>query len=133
MNSFVKFNYLYRDAGNYKSWGEIIFSNPDDLNLEEIDRRLRLGFDQEILFVAHQINVPEVFLYAEQNLNDDDHCFHEYDSVEVIELCDSETDKRSIKQFLEQVDFASTSGWEVFNPMNKIIQIRASSYYSLTK
>ena len=48
MNSYVKFNYLYRDAGNYKSWGELIFSNPDGLNLKEIDRQLRMKFIQEI-------------------------------------------------------------------------------------
>jgi hypothetical protein len=127
MNFFVKFNYLYRDAGNYKSWGEVIFSNPDGLNLGEIDRQLKLRFDQEILFVAHQINIPEVFLYAEQNLNADDHCFHEYDSVEIIKMINSEIDKRSITQFIKQVEFASISGWEAFNPMDKITEIREYS------
>ncbi len=126
MNSSVKFNYLYRDAGNYKSWGELIFPNPDGLNLEEVDRRLRLAFDQEILFVAHQINIPEVFLYANQDLNNDDHCFHEYNSVEIVELFDSKSDNRSIKQFLEQIESASTSGWEVFYALDRIHPARPS-------
>ena len=128
MNSYVKFNYLYRDAGNIKSWGELIFSNPDGLNLKEIDRQLRMKFIQEILFIAHQIDIPEVFLYTEQNLNDDDHCFHEYDSVEIVEHFSSNTEIRSIKQFLKQIDFASTSGWQAFNPLSKNIQIREHSY-----
>ena len=29
----VKFNYLYRDAGNYKKWAYVIFSNPDTFHL----------------------------------------------------------------------------------------------------
>lgn len=124
MNSFVKFSYLYRDAGNYKSWGELIFSNPDGLILEEVDRQLRLAFDQEILFIAHQINAPELFLYAKNNLNDDDHCFHEYDSVELAEMADSRLDSRSIKQFLQQVEFASISGWKTFYPLDRLAEIR---------
>ena len=122
MNPYVKFNYLYRDAGNYKSWGELIFSNPDNLNLKEIDGRLKLAFDQEILFVAHQVDVPEVFFYAKQNLNDDDHCFHEYDSVEIVENFNSRGDDRSIKQFLEQIEFTSISGWEAFYPIDRAMR-----------
>ncbi|MCO5184171.1 MAG: hypothetical protein M9928_08000 [Anaerolineae bacterium] len=123
----MKFNYLYRDAGNYKSWGELIFSNPDELNLEEVDRLLRLAFDQEIIFIAHQIDVPELFLYAKDDLNDDDHCFHEYDSVELAEVADSRLDSRSIKQFLQQVEFASISGWKAFSPLKRLAKIRKYS------
>ncbi|MCA9900739.1 MAG: hypothetical protein H6654_10170 [Ardenticatenaceae bacterium] len=132
MNSYVKFNYLYRDAGNYKSWGELIFSNPDNLDLIDIDIQLRLEFIQEIFFVAHQINVPEIFLYTENSLNEDDHCFHEYNSVENVELFEFEPDKRSIKQFLEQIDIASNLGWKAFNPLIEITKIRDRSY-SLSK
>ncbi len=128
MKSLIKFNYLYRDAGNYKSWGDILFLNPDGFDLEEIDKRLKMAFDQETLFVAHQINVPEVFLYAEQTLNDNDHCFHEYDSVDLTTRLNSRTDGRSIKQFLEQVELASISGWNVFNPIDQIVEMRKRSH-----
>ena len=37
----IKFNYLYRDAGNYKVYGSQIFSNPDRLNLEDIEGQIR--------------------------------------------------------------------------------------------
>jgi hypothetical protein len=76
MHPIIRFNYLYRDAGNYKSWGELYFSNPDKLDLKSIDERLRCAFDQEVLFIAHQIGVPEVFLYNKGKLNNNDHCFH---------------------------------------------------------
>jgi len=28
----VRFEYLYRDAGNFKNWGEIVFFNPLNIN-----------------------------------------------------------------------------------------------------
>lgn len=123
MSSFIQFNYLYRDAGNYKSWGEVLFSNPDDLTMEEIDSQMRSNFEEEILFIAHQINIPELFLFTEQGLNDDDHCFHEYDSIELVERNEKKFDGRSIKEFLQQIKFASTSGWEVFPPAERLTQM----------
>jgi hypothetical protein len=46
LNNKIKFNYLYCDAGNYKSWGEIIFVNPDHLTLQAVEERLRMAFEQ---------------------------------------------------------------------------------------
>jgi len=28
----VRFEYLYRDEGNFKNWGEIVFFNPRNIN-----------------------------------------------------------------------------------------------------
>ena len=33
----IKFSYLYRDAGNYKNYGEVIFANPDEMPIEEVE------------------------------------------------------------------------------------------------
>ena len=33
----IKFNYLYRDGSNYKSWGKVVFRNPEQLALDEIE------------------------------------------------------------------------------------------------
>lgn len=46
LNNKIKFNYFYRDAGNYKSWGEIIFVNPDHLTLQEVEERFKMAFKQ---------------------------------------------------------------------------------------
>lgn len=42
----IRFEYLYRDHGNLKNWGEIVFSNNDAYkrNIEEFIESLRLGF-----------------------------------------------------------------------------------------
>ena len=133
MNNFIKFNYLYRDGGNYKSWGEVIFTNPNHLTLQEIDKCLRLAFDQEIFFIASQVSIPEVFLYGNTSLNEDDHCFHEYDSVELINELLSSFPQKSISQFLEQVKHISKSGWQAFNPIDEITHIRQRAFYEKDK
>lgn len=124
MHPIVQFNYLYRDAGNYKSWGRAYFSNPDQLDLISIDEGLRLAFDQEVLFIAHQIDIQEIFIFADGNLICDDHCFHEFNSVEFVDNADFEIDPRSIKTFIEEVKNAANSGWNAFSPLDEIPHIR---------
>jgi hypothetical protein len=38
----IRFAYMYRDAGNYKQHGEIIFSNKNQLVLDEVEKQIRL-------------------------------------------------------------------------------------------
>jgi hypothetical protein len=83
--SSVKFNYLYRDGANYKSWGEVVFANPENLALDEIDKTLVDAFLPDKLFVASQISIPEKFLFLDGKFTTDDHCYHEFDCVEVCE------------------------------------------------
>jgi len=107
----VKLIYLYRDASNYKAWGEIIFRNPDKLNLIEIEARLRSRFDSRELFVASQVSIPEVFLFLHDRFTEDDHFFHEFHAVEFTnEQCTDSYD-RSIKTFVEQAEQSSMNGW----------------------
>jgi hypothetical protein len=107
-NSLIRFNYLYRDGGNYKKWNFIDFKNPEGLEIDEINRRLENSFDMECLFNAKQAGVPEVFLFDEEeySVNDDDHCFHEYDSVEAIDASREDIDlqDRTIGKFVKDVE-----------------------------
>lgn len=112
----TKFNYLYRDAGNYKSWGDVIFANPDYLPLNEIEKRLTKAFDQEIFFIANQINVNEIFF---KEITDDDHCYHEFYSVELTERNASDLLNRTIKNFIEQVESEALYKWRIFDPMGR--------------
>lgn len=64
----IKFSYFYRDAGNYKKWANVVFSNPDGLTLEAAMKALKGAFLQDGLFIAHQVRVPEVFLFPEETL-----------------------------------------------------------------
>ena len=58
----VRFNYLYRDGANFKRWGEVLFSNPKEISLKNIEARLLRAFLPDSQFIAGQIGISEVFL-----------------------------------------------------------------------
>ena len=119
MATTMKFNYLYRDAGNYKKWGDVTFSNSEKMTAEEVSSRLRMAFDSGNLFIAAQIEIPEVFLFPEWDLSIDDHCFHEFFSVELSDESTSDKRRRSIKSFVEEVESESKRGWFAFDPFER--------------
>jgi len=112
----VKFTYLYRDAGNYNKWGEVVFRNPEGLVPELITQVLREAFLQDGLFIAHQVRVPDVFLYVRGDATSDDHCYHEFDSVEATAETPNDQDSRSISQFLIEVKRQAVRGWVALDP-----------------
>src|SRR5271170_5555667 len=99
----IKFNYLYRDGSNYKKWAEVIFSNHDGLTEDTVARELQSAFLVDGLFVAHQVRIPEVFLWSEDQLDPDDHCFHEFAGVEPTTDFPNDAHGRSIREFLAEV------------------------------
>jgi|SRR5229473_175207 len=40
----IKFNYLYRDAGNYKKRASVVFSNPEGLTLHSVAMRVLISY-----------------------------------------------------------------------------------------
>ena len=115
----IKLNYLYRDGANYKSWGDVVFSNPDRLTLSEIESKLIIAFLPDKLFVAHQISIPEKFLFASGKLTKFDHCYHEFDSVEICTENPTDNLNRSITDFLKTVELTSQNGWKAFGILDR--------------
>lgn len=113
----VTFSYLYRDGGNCKQVGAVVFRNPDMLGIEEIAERIMASLDDEQWFIADQINVPEAFLFPRYEVNENDHCWHEFSDVYTTQ--DEPTDKRTIAEFLADVERAAASGWKVFDPIQR--------------
>ncbi|MBS1527442.1 MAG: hypothetical protein JST19_17475 [Bacteroidetes bacterium] len=58
----IKFSYLYRDGGNYKKFDSVVFPNPDNRNLSEIESLIRSKLIDETWFYADEWRVPELFL-----------------------------------------------------------------------
>jgi hypothetical protein len=115
----VKFKYLYRDGSNFKRWSDIIFSNPNDLPLEGVAKALGDAFTKDGLFIAHQVRVPEVFIYDEGNANADDHCYHELHEVTESSEIPNDRHGRSIDRFIAEVQRAAIRGWFVFDPFDR--------------
>ena len=118
MNS-IRFNYLYRDGSNYKSWGEVVFTNPEQLALFEIEARLINAFLPDKLFIAGQISIPEKFLFLSGKFTKYDHCYHEFDCVEVCKEDSTDSAEHSISDFLHAVETAAKQGWEAFDILDK--------------
>jgi hypothetical protein len=97
---YIRFNYLYRDFSNYKNHGSIIFSNPNNLSLEEIDSEIRKHLLDEIWFIHSKWNLPD--LHFEKTDWKDDHAWHEYEGVEIIRKCEGEINL-PIEEFLQKI------------------------------
>ena len=89
------FEYLYRDASNYKAWGEILLSGvPSQNDVAALRARLESGE----YFVAEQVGIPA--LYKELwdlsgGPNSDDHALHEFVALRVA----SEDERKSLRLF----------------------------------
>ena|ERR1700688_2324878 len=119
--SNVKLHYLYRDGSNHKKWAEIVFLGDDSLPVQFVAARLRKSFMVGGLFIAHQVRVPEVFLAAEDHLTFDDHCFHEFESVEATSAAPTDPCGRTIREFMTEVAREAKRGWRAFNPQDRLL------------
>jgi len=112
----VRFTYVYRDGANYKNWNTVIFSNPERVSLASMKARLENAFLVDGMFVADQIHIPEVFLYPDWRIDQEDHCLHEFGSIEETPDAADDKDARSILSFVLEVETASRTGWYGFTP-----------------
>ena len=76
----IKFNYRYRDAANYKRHGFVIFSNPDNIELSEIETLIRAKLIDGEYFYANEWSLQELFLKTFDYSVDP--TWHEFESVE---------------------------------------------------
>lgn len=82
MPANVKFNYLYRDASNFKQFGNIIFSNPNNVPVTLITDIITRNLIDGEFFDANKWGVPSLFFDTK---NQDDHEWHEFENIEVTE------------------------------------------------
>lgn len=114
--SNVEFSYLYRDGGNYKKFGRVVFANPDQLDCSAIEKALMGLCLEDGLFIADQARVPDVFLFANGKLSLDDHCYHEFDTVRPTAENPTDEHMRSITDFVWEITAVGQRGWRVFDP-----------------
>lgn len=76
----VLFVYLYRDAHNYKRHYSLVFENPEQRSLEEIDAAIRAALTDGEWFDHTRWNAPD--LHFETFSFETDHPWHEYSHVE---------------------------------------------------
>ena len=76
----IKFNYRYRDSANYKKFGFVIFNNPSNIELTELEMLIKSKLIDETWFYAHEWKLPELFSsFFDFKI---DPTWHEFESVE---------------------------------------------------
>lgn len=106
MKKFSIFEYLYRDASNYKAWGSLVLRGGFKLSDLEI---LKSKFDAGSYFIAEQLCIPP--LYAELWQYSDgptmnDHVWHEFYSLRLAN--DEDTSLRvfsTVRRFVDNIGF----------------------------
>ena len=56
----IKFSYLYRDGANYKQFNKIVFNNPTNLTLLEIEAAINAKLIDNQWFVAIDWGLPDL-------------------------------------------------------------------------
>ena len=97
MIEVIRFNYLHRDSGNYKKFGSILFSNPEQLSIEEIEQNIRQNLIDLEYFYPDQVNIKKFKFHRFW----DDNSWYEFESVEIIDNIDHPNKKlKSLNSFL---------------------------------
>ncbi|MFV0375716.1 MAG: hypothetical protein ACK5JD_00275 [Mangrovibacterium sp.] len=81
MAKAFRFHYLYRDSGNYKTYGYKNFSNPNNLGLEDLVRELRENLISTEYFYPEQAGIRKFLFHRYPN----DDSWYEFDWLEEIE------------------------------------------------
>jgi len=101
----IRFNYLYRDSGNYKKFGHKDFSNPNNLTVDEITLRIRQSLIDTEFFYPEKACIRK-FLFHRYC---DDYSWYEFESIEEIE---SQYSLESIEELIAKLlrDGSNCSG-----------------------
>ena len=83
MTKFSVFSYLYRDASNYKAYGQLLLTGA--ATAADV-KSLRQRFESGEFFIAEQLGIPA--LYAElwafsSGPTSDDHVWHTFDGLKL--------------------------------------------------
>jgi hypothetical protein len=79
--SYSVFEYLYRDAANYKAWGQLLLTG--QFTDEQVSQMLS-HFDSGEFFIAEQIGIPTLYEDLWQYSNgptSDDHSWHSFHAI----------------------------------------------------
>lgn len=109
---YCVFEYLYRDASNYKAWGEILLSGVPSQN-DMAALRARLESDE--YFVAEQVSIPALckeLWDLSGGPTSDDHALHEFVNLRQASAEEAETLQLfgSLTNLLEA--FQAVSVWD---------------------
>ena len=97
----IRFIYLYRDAGNFKNWGEVIFENKNNYDAGHLEKQIRTILIDQEFFVADKLDIP--ILRFQEHIDRLDHDWHEFHSFEPTFFEQTDTLSRDVSNFIESL------------------------------
>lgn len=79
----IKFAYVYRCGGNYKNYKEVVFDNPDNVDVVELEVLIGSKLYDGMWFYVDQWLLPDMHFGTWDN--ELDHTWHEFESVTFTE------------------------------------------------
>lgn len=101
----IRFEYLYRDFGNFKQWGEVIFSNPNNIDVGFASSMAGQVLIERIYFVASKADIPD--LHFSEYIEEVDHGWHEFHSLTLTDDAPNDHLGRNIEEFISSLRYAS--------------------------
>jgi len=94
----IRFEYLYRDEHNYKTFGEVTFANPNGLSLVSIHQCITKHLMEGAWFYPEQWGIPKFSFHQVPAFGAHDWLWYEYDQVCTTKKAAG--DGRVIEEFL---------------------------------
>jgi hypothetical protein len=101
----IRFEYLYRDGGNFKNWGEVVFFNPHNVGADVAMSMAKNVLIDQAYFVARKARVPD--LHFREHDEELDHGWHEAHAFQPTDDAANDAQSRSIEEFIVSLQFAS--------------------------
>ena len=75
----VCFEYFYRDSGNFKTFGDVVFQNKQGLNVSDVEEEIRQNLIDQQFFYTEEIQIES--LLTPEAVTDVDPTWHEFQSL----------------------------------------------------
>lgn len=95
----IRMEYLYRDAGNYKNWGEVVFANPSCAQVSDVEKLVTAELFERQYFWAKSVGLPDLH-FPDFNV-ELDHDWHEFHAFAETEEMPDDAQGRNIEQLIE--------------------------------
>ena len=105
----IELQYMYRDFGNFKNYGAVVFGNQSALPITVIDDELIRAFGEDRNFIATDLGLPDLFFKEFAHDPDLDWEMHEFCCVVPTKLPVNDMSKRDIRDLLSKAAAKSST------------------------
>jgi len=116
----TRIEYLYRDAKDFRFYGEVVLPGSPRRGLQRMEADLRKASDADGRFVARQVGLLDLFPWVtgHGSYGRNDHCYHEIASVSLT--YSESTDARSPEELIAAFKAIGPDGWCWFDPQSEV-------------